>query len=377
MVNFELSVYAFSILIVLYLALHTNKFEADLKLKILKRIIVTVGVMILLDVFLVLLDGGTQFYTTWVLLIGYTLYFMISPISSYLWLYYVLLFLFNDKLIISKVLKFGLVVLAMNALISLVNLYFPVYFSIDGNNLYQREMGMILNSVFSYVLIVLASLLVVINHKHIRRSDMIALLFFVVPPIFTNVYQLANEGSLVVWPGIVFSLIIAYIYVQNITTSKDYLSGLYNKKEFDLFLDDLISRKPKKGFVGLVIDIDDFKYINDTYGHDTGDKVIQQIGVLLNKSFRTNDFLARIGGDEFAVVARFHESHPSVFKQRIIKNVEKINQSNQFEFKISLSIGYAIWSKKENLDKETFFNKIDKNMYQQKNKQKDDSNETQ
>ncbi len=376
MVNFELSVYAFLILIVLYLALHINKFVVDLKIKVLKRIIVIVGLMIFLDILLASLEGGTQFYTTWVLLIGYTLYFMIAPISSYLWLTYVLLFLFNDKSIISKVLKFGLVVLVINVLFSLINLYFPVYFTIDANNMYQREMSMILSSVFSYVLIALASLLVIINHKQIRRSDMNALLFFVVPPIISNSYQLANEGSLVVWPGIVFSLIIAYIYVQNKTMAKDYLSGLFNKKEFDLFLDDLISRKPKKGFVGLIIDIDDFKYINDTYGHDIGDKVIQQVGVLLHTSFRTNDFLARIGGDEFAIIARFHESHPSVFKQRILKNLENINQSNQFEFKISLSIGYATWYKKENLDKETFFHNIDKNMYQQKKIQKESINET-
>lgn len=376
MVEFELSVYAFSILIVLYLALHTNKFVVDLKIKVLKRIVLIVGLMIFLDVLLVSLEGNTQFYTRWLLALGNTLYYMISPLSSYLWLFYVLLFLYNEPTKISNILKFGLIVLTLNALLALVNLVYPIYFTIDINNLYQRETGMILNSVFSYVLIALASLLVLINYKHIRRRDMFALLFFVVPPIFTNVYQLANEGSLVVWPGIVFSLIIAYIYMQNKTMAKDYLSGLFNKKEFDLFLDDLISRKPKKGFVGLIIDIDNFKYINDTYGHDAGDKVIQQVGILLNNSFRTNDFLARIGGDEFAVIVRFHTTHPSVLKKRIVNNLKKFNQSNQFDFDISLSIGYATWSKKENLGKEKFFNRIDRNMYQQKNMQKESNNGT-
>src|SRR5690554_1929311 len=113
---------------------------------------------------------------------------------------------------------------------------------------------MIINSVFSYIMIVIASFYILKNSKKIRYQDLAALLFFMVPPTIANIVQTKNEGSLVVWPGIVFSLLVAFIYMQNKTMAKDYLSGLYNKMEFDQYLEYTISKKPSKGFVGLLID---------------------------------------------------------------------------------------------------------------------------
>ena len=78
--------------------------------------------------------------------------------------------------------------------------------------------------------------------------------------------------------------------------SHDPLTGLYNRKIFE----DM--RASLDNFTMLVLDIDDFKIINDTYGHEGGDKILQKVGRTLVKNFRSEDYVCRIGGDEFAVI---------------------------------------------------------------------------
>ena len=59
---------------------------------------------------------------------------------------------------------------------------------------------------------------------------------------------------------------------------------------------------PKAGYSLLILDIDNFKQVNDTYGHDAGDQLIVQFGKLLKEHLRSSDFVARLGGDEFCVI---------------------------------------------------------------------------
>ena len=78
----------------------------------------------------------------------------------------------------------------------------------------------------------------------------------------------------------------------------DPLSGLYNRRAFQYFLDNSISSGISVGF----IDADDFKTINDTYGHDAGDQVITAISLCVKRTFQDAICCARVGGDEFAVI---------------------------------------------------------------------------
>lgn len=84
----------------------------------------------------------------------------------------------------------------------------------------------------------------------------------------------------------------------------DPLTGLLNRREFEHRLDDLIASARELGEHHMLcfIDLDNFKPINDTCGHEAGDKLLQQITYLLSQRVRGNDTLARIGGDEFAVL---------------------------------------------------------------------------
>lgn len=87
-------------------------------------------------------------------------------------------------------------------------------------------------------------------------------------------------------------------------SDRDYLTGLYNRRKFEEFLTYEIKRSLRHHhkFTILMIDLDNFKYINDTYGHASGDLVLKEVTNIFGTNLRNADILARLGGDEFAVI---------------------------------------------------------------------------
>ncbi|HQL03916.1 MAG TPA: GGDEF domain-containing protein [Treponemataceae bacterium] len=150
----------------------------------------------------------------------------------------------------------------------------------------------------------------------------------------------------------------------------DDLTGLYNRRGFTQISKQSINLALDMGKTGFVIygDMDGLKKINDTYGHETGDRAIQAIASILKASFRNTDICGRLGGDEFAITA-VNISH-SVYE----KNLKKIAQECAFWSKsqsqpieLSISLGYAEFSH-ENADFEELLNLADKALYNEKRK---------
>ena len=111
----------------------------------------------------------------------------------------------------------------------------------------------------------------------------------------------------------------------------DPLTGLYNRKIF-----------PKIRDIGTVImcDLDDFKSINDTYGHDMGDRALKAVGQAISQNIRIGDIGCRFGGDEFIIV--FTTDIYEVIDSRLKKIVEDVNKICQIpERPITLSMGVA------------------------------------
>jgi two-component system cell cycle response regulator len=131
--------------------------------------------------------------------------------------------------------------------------------------------------------------------------------------------------------------------VQSAITDK--LTGLYSRGYFDHFLDLEIKRsyRQKTPVALLMIDIDNFKQINDNFGHLAGDKILKQLGDLIKFNIREIDLAARYGGEEFAVVMSNTDTH------RAEKAAERIRQSIQehgfvdSDFTVTVSIGIALF----------------------------------
>jgi diguanylate cyclase (GGDEF)-like protein len=117
------------------------------------------------------------------------------------------------------------------------------------------------------------------------------------------------------------------------------------------------------------LDVDDFKHINDTFGHQEGDKVLKEVVKLFKSTLREVDSICRIGGDEFLLI--FPESSLNdvpLIRERLNTNLGKLNQKLAKPYKIDFSIGLSYYNPAHPLSIEELIKIADENMYEEKKK---------
>jgi len=125
--------------------------------------------------------------------------------------------------------------------------------------------------------------------------------------------------------------------------TRDVLTGLYNRQYLHDYASQALDRIKRHDtqLVLIFIDIDNFKYVNDTFGHEDGDKVLQEVSKIFKESFRKYDVVVRYGGDEFVVFleeSRYDEIFLKSLLDEMVKRVEK----RLVKFQISASYGCAV-----------------------------------
>ncbi|MBF0266749.1 MAG: diguanylate cyclase, partial [Gammaproteobacteria bacterium] len=154
----------------------------------------------------------------------------------------------------------------------------------------------------------------------------------------------------------------------------DHLTGLFNKIQFENLLDQIISSaiRNNKNFALLYIDLDYFKEVNDTSGHDTGDLVLKEVSKRFQASLRKEDIIARIGGDEFTVIIDNIKENDNVLflANKLLEAIRLPFNVGGKSFYLSLSIGIAIFPTHGHNKRELSKN-ADSAMYEVKNSGRD------
>ena len=139
-----------------------------------------------------------------------------------------------------------------------------------------------------------------------------------------------------------------------------------NRKRLDAYLKEKISSGDET-FSAVLVDLNNFKMINDTLGHDAGDAALEIAAKLLKDSLRENDFIARYGGDEFCMILNISDKNDlERAVTRIKRFIEKNNKLSDSPYKIGFSMGYDVYDRNSDLNAENFLKKLDKMMYANK-----------
>ena len=154
-------------------------------------------------------------------------------------------------------------------------------------------------------------------------------------------------------------------------SNKEPLTGLYNRKFLYNYIEKVWikkNRREKFSFVLIFIDLDNFKPINDNFGHEEGDKVLKEIANILKKSFRKCDFVVRLGGDEFVVLIKLQNKSINNIK-KIVDSLRKRVENQLNKYNLSFSYGVAIYPQ-DGKELSTLLEKADARMYEEKKRRK-------
>ena len=168
--------------------------------------------------------------------------------------------------------------------------------------------------------------------------------------------------------GISISILIVYLYIQNQSLNTDYLTGASNRISLENYLDNRIRNICIYGTFSLImLDIDNFKSINDTFGHNIGDKALEDSVNLIRSTLRAKDFIARYGGDEFYIVLDGVDNYKALYSvvKKLEAAVEKFN-SNAKLYELHFSMGYSVYDSNLGMGMEEFLKHVDFLMYKDK-----------
>ncbi len=150
----------------------------------------------------------------------------------------------------------------------------------------------------------------------------------------------------------------------------DELTGLLNRRGFLVFAEKQrnIANRNKKNFSLLYLDLDEMKRINDEFGHREGDKALVDVATVLKKTFRASDIIARIGGDEFAVLITEPPSSTieKTVAEHIQDNLRIHNEQTEKGYRLSLSMGMVHYDAEQPCSVEALLDRADALMYEHK-----------
>jgi len=159
----------------------------------------------------------------------------------------------------------------------------------------------------------------------------------------------------------------------------DVLTGACNRGYGMILLKQQIklAHRKKHPILLAYIDIDNFKIINDTYGHKEGDKNLKEVVKLFKITLREIDIICRVGGDEFLLIfpdSSFNDA--PLIREKLNKKLEKLNRNHKKLYNLGLSIGISYYNPSNPLSIDELISIADENMYKEKNKKRKQSQDS-
>ena len=260
--------------------------------------------------------------------------------------------------------KFLLMPSLVNIIASVLSPWLGSIFYVDSGNQYMRG-SLFYLFIISYgmniVVLIVGTMVSGQRHHYSIKTWVTALALFTaagtsIQIVFPSVYSS--------WHCVTLSLILYYLLVSDYDSSLDTLTRLHNRAAFEKRSESI---SKVRAYSVIVMDIDDFKVINDTYGHDFGDVVLKTIASVILRSFEKKCICYRVGGDEFYIISR--ETDPHVLDDELSAMISDLAGERVLEARLpTLSYGYSTYTGDPLRSFNEVLKEADTKMYEMKRK---------
>ena len=284
--------------------------------------------------------------------------FMLTPFIPI-----VLLAIFDNEVLRTRL--YFLLPALFNGIAAVLSPSFGLLFFIDADNQYARgKLFLLFVTVYMgyLVLLVVVSLRKRRGHLYSIQWSIVGLSMFVVSGTFI---QLLFPSVYTSWHSITLSMFLYYLLLSEYDGRFDTLTGLFNRSAFEK---DIQYLKKRKRYTVIVMDLNDFKIVNDTFGHEYGDAVLQKVATIIRESFDQNCSSYRIGGDEFYVLCK--TSDPETIDCQLKSMTSRLASEREYDISLPTVAFGKSTSQTGTMDVQSMIKMADAEMYVYKKNQK-------
>jgi len=364
----DLLLYSFLLLILLCFHLVRRPSKESVSTGMYLKIVISLAVVIALEIPVWTAGpGNLSFRPLFSILLYITL--SLSSLPTVAWMSYLDYKIFQDYPSCRKRTRYYLLMTAVIALIVFYNQFNRGFvFLLDETNHIVWGPGSILIPVVVYI----TTFLVLANF--FRRKKMIhgriiqTMLLYLLMPFAGSLLQMVFKELSLNWPFYALAVLMNYLILESREKSKDELTHLSSRTQLEERLKFKI--RNSEPFSIIMADMDDFKMINDSFGHMEGDLVLKRVASILKADTNPEDMVCRFGGDEFLILIESEiDSLAAQVVSRIRSSLEELNRK-QSGYRIGMSFGSEFIAHPEGRDISSILGSIDARMYEDKKRRK-------
>ena len=369
---FNIGINIFSCIIVTVILFSYKKnFASTHDIRLLIKTTFGIAIVLLLDIMMWLLNGKSGRLAGALSHTVITAYFFVQIYIVFEWVRYTWYRIFGKKMAAAKEILLIIIPLTVFALFTATNFLTEWVFYIDQNNMYHRgilsEPLAVALLMYPVIMSALALYKRIGEQSHDRKTELLTIALFILPPFIGASAQIALYGISLLWPATAISSLLILLNKESQAILQDPLTGLNNRRNMEKHFA-MFEQGQNRLVTVIMLDLDNFKHINDQYGHSVGDKALQLAADILRSVFiGTSVFLGRLGGDEFIVILpQGRENEANIAVQKIKDAFAAFSKTEQLPFTLSASIGCAISDMHSPGRMERLLKEADEKMYRDK-----------
>ncbi len=302
--------------------------------------------------------------------VGNIIYYTLNGTVAYFWPLFTEYKLTNNVQKVKRLATILAIPLFISSALVISSPFTGIIFTVSEDNIYARSgVFFVIPTLLIFLYVIWGTVNVYMKRKKAGQYMLFPVIYFVTPIMLAMITQMLYYGVSLIFIGIAIALTGVYISTQSESVYIDQLCGVYNRRYYNDFIRTFCnSDKTEEVVTGVLIDMDEFKMINDTFGHHVGDEALMVFSAVLREKMFHIGFAVRYGGDEFILLSKKSDDIIKETIAGITEEIKAINEKGEYPFKLKFS--YGISTMRPGNEPELFLRTMDSHMYDMKGEHK-------